>query len=123
MKILTTLATIAIILTPQVAQASDAHLKACTATQLAMLSANIKTYESFITGMDACRDAALDRLNRGIKDTDNPEALKEAQAFQKEMEALAQSREDANQSEPKTEISTESEVLIPSYEVVSEESF
>ncbi|MGL5079235.1 MAG: hypothetical protein ACRDBG_25825 [Waterburya sp.] len=108
MKLLTTITTIAIILTPQVAQAGDAHLKACTRTQVAALSAGMQTYESFLNNIDRCRDAALDRLNNGVKDTDNPEALKEAQALQHSMEAVAEKQEAPSSSD-------DSDVLLPAW--------
>ncbi|MGL5077332.1 MAG: hypothetical protein ACRDBG_16100 [Waterburya sp.] len=111
MKLLTTVATIAIILVPTQVHAKDAVLKACTGTQLAMLSGGIQSYDAFLAGMDRCRDAALDRLNNGIKDTDNPEALKEAQALQAQVEAIGE-----NQGESETKTFTTdsgSEVLLP----------
>ena len=122
MKLLTALATIAIVLTPQVAQASDAHLDACTGTQLAMLSANIKTYEAFLTGIDSCKAAALDRLNNGVKDTDNSEALREAQALQKEIEAIAEKRNAPQDARPPITTEEGSEVLIPTPNALVEES-
>ncbi|MGL5079421.1 MAG: hypothetical protein ACRDBG_26785, partial [Waterburya sp.] len=74
------------------------------------LSANIKTYEAFLIGIDSCKAAALDRLNNGIKDTDNPKALEEAQALQQAMEEIVAAQE---ASEPSTAI--ESEVLLPAW--------
>jgi hypothetical protein len=108
MKLLTALATIAIITTPQVAQAGDAHLKACTRTQVAALSAGMQTYESFLSNIDHCKDAAINRLNNGIKDTDNPEALTEAQALQHSIESVAEKQEASSPS-------ADSDVLLPTW--------
>ena len=122
MKLLTALATIAIITTPQVAQAGDAHLKACTGTQVAALSAGMQTYEAFLSNIDRCKDAAIDRLNNGIKGTDNPEALKEAQALQHWMESVAEKQEASNPSadsdaekQEASNPSADSDVLLPAW--------